>query len=43
LAQGPQGDITDMPCQNVRLVGLVDHSPWNIESRETRQALLGRA
>ena len=40
LAQGSQGDITDVPRQNVRLVGLVDHSPLNIEARETRQALL---
>jgi hypothetical protein len=42
LAQGSQGDVTDVPGENVRLVGRVDHSPMNIKVRETSQALLKR-
>ena len=33
LAQRSQGDVTDVPSQNVRLVGLVDDAPLNVEVR----------
>jgi len=33
LAQRSQGDITDVPSQNIWLIGLVDYTPLNIEVR----------